>query len=150
MQLRVTTDDGSVTLVKAAETIVVASEAAEEPRRTLRAPHVYVPDGEPGRAYDTVTAEVVGVFHSAPDLPAVGENVEPDRVLGYIEALKLRTPVRAGFAGRLAGQAAEEGQPVDFGETLFVIDSGPREAAPEETPPADTQESLIIAEPPRL
>ena len=150
MQLRITTDDGSITLVKAADAVAIENEAAEERHRTSRAPHEYVPDGEPGRAYDIVTAEVVGVFHSAPDLPAIGENVEPNRVLGYIDALKLRTPVKATFAGRLAGQAAEEGQPVDFGETLFVIDSGPREATSEETPPAESEDSLIIAEPPRL
>lgn len=150
MQLRITTAAGSVTMVKAVDKIVIASEAADEPHRTTRAPHEYLPDGEPGRAYDTVTAEVVGVFHSALDLPAIGESVEPNRVLGYIEALKLRTPVKAGVAGRLAGQAAEEGQPVDFGETLFVIDSGPREVAPEETPPTETADGLVIAEPPRL
>jgi hypothetical protein len=45
-------------------------------------------------------------------------------VLGDIEALKLRTPVRAGIAGRFVGQVVEDGQPVDFGETLFVIDAG--------------------------
>jgi len=151
MQLRITTDAGSVTLVKSAsDADMVAAEASAEPRRSARAQHEYIPDGEPGRAFDTVTAEVVGVFHPAPDLPAISENVQAERVLGYIEALKLRTPVKAGVAGRLAGQIAEDGQPVDFGETLFVIDSGPREVRPEESPPADNAESLIIAEPPRL
>lgn len=144
MRLRVTTARGSVTLVKARTNEATAREtdAGYERRRTPRAPHEYVPDGEPGRAYDTVFAEVVGVFHAAPDLPAPGEEVHSDRVLGYIDALKLRTPVKAGFEGRFVGQVAEEGQPVDFGETLFVVDSGPAELQVEETP--------VEIEPPRI
>ena len=143
MQLRVTVPGASVTLVKAraAGRMPEAVEAPER-RHVAWAPHAYLTDGEPGRAYDTVCSDVVGVFHSAHDLPSPGERVEPDRVLGDIEALKLRTPVRAGIAGRFVGQVAEDGQPVDFGETLFVIDSGPVEE-----PPAVVAEEI---EPPRI
>lgn len=153
MQMRVSTPHASITLVKArpqanANRNTGAAQAAQpEPehagaRRPLRALHEYVPDGEPGRAFDTVSAEVVGIFHVAPDLPALGEHVDADKVLGYIEALKLRTPVKAGIEGRLMGQVAEDGQPVDFGETLFVVDSGPAEPVPEEQP--------VDPEPPRI
>jgi acetyl-CoA carboxylase biotin carboxyl carrier protein len=144
MQLRVSTPKGSVTLVKARarETAAPSAEALVEARRTPRFLHEYVPDGEPGRAFDTITAEVVGIFHAAPDLPAPGEQVDADRVLGYIDALKLRTPVKSGLEGRFVGQVAEDGQSVDFGETLFVVDSGPVEAVPEET--------LEEIEPPRI
>ena len=146
MQLRVTTPEASVTMVKARsrDASVPVIDLAVESRRGARAPHDYVPDGEPGRAYDTIFAEVVGLFRAAPDLPAAGEQVDPDRILGFIEALKVRTPVKAGIRGRLVGQVAEDGQPVDFGETLFVVDSGPAETAPEEMP----AEAEI--EPPRI
>ena len=144
MQLRVKTAHASVTLVKARHAAAgePLPEGAGEPRWMARAPHEYVPDGEPGRAYETVFAEVVGIFHFAQDLPAVGEPVSADQVLGYIEALKLRTPVKAGVVGRLVGQIAEEGQSVDFGETLFVVDSGPYETPAEEPP--------VEIEPPRI
>jgi len=151
MEMRISTPRASVRLVKAAaeDPHAQAAGASPERQRESRPQHEYVPDGEPGRAYDTVSAEVVGVFRAAPDLPAEGEPVESDRVLGYIESLKVQTPVRAGLPGRLVGQIAEDGQSVDFGETLFVLDSGPSEngaatAEPEEAePPADL-------EPPRL
>jgi acetyl-CoA carboxylase biotin carboxyl carrier protein len=128
MQIRVTVPGASVTLVKA-RAGGRAPEAVDDPwrRHAGRPPHAYLPDAEPGRPYDTVCSDVVGVFHSAYDLPAPGEVIDADRVLGDIEALKLRTPVRAGIAGRFVGQVVEDGQPVDFGETLFVIDAGPVE-----------------------
>lgn len=145
MQLRISTPQAIINLVKSGPRLVqipVPSVSVE--RRTVNRPlHEYVPDGEPGRAFDTISAEVVGVFRAAPDLPAQGELVDADRVLGYIEALKVRTPVKAGLEGRLVGQIAEDGQPVDFGETLFVVDSGPPEIAPAEVIPLDI-------EPPRI
>jgi len=148
MQLRVSTATASVTLVKTAGAVKARHEEQSAETRPARPHHDYVLDAEPGRSYETVCADVVGVFHPAPDLPAVGEHIEPNQVLGYIEALKLRTPVASGVGGRLAGQVAEDGQAVDFGETLFVIDSGPAEP---ETEPAREQEAAAVeVEPPRI
>lgn len=145
MRISVTTSEGAVTLEKAGAAPARADAESSEPRKSQRS-HDYLPDAEPGRAYTTVAADVVGIFHSAPELPEPGAPIGPDQVLGFIEALKLRTPVRAGIAGRLVGQVAEDGQPVDFGETLFVVDGapggdgasqpdlGPEPAAPTEPP----------------
>lgn len=158
MQLRVTTSAGSVTFVKKSPTAPLIQQPEEvevsiEHGRAPRMLHEYLPDGEPGRAYDTVCADVVGIFRAAPDLPLAGGEVEADRVLGSIEALKLRTPVTAGFKGRLIGQIAEDGQPVDFGEALFVIDRGPAEALVAEeiaiVAPAHEEPAELI-EPPRI
>ena len=148
MQLRVSTPSGSVLLVKSAGRLTaVGPPAVFEGHRPGRVPHDYLPDAEPGRAYDTISAEVVGIFHAAPDLPEAGASVQADQVLGYIESLKVRTPVKAGIDGRLVGQAVEDGQPVDFGETLFIIDSGPEEPAPE---PAPEEPIADMIEPPRI
>ncbi|HET9342694.1 MAG TPA: biotin/lipoyl-containing protein [Candidatus Eremiobacteraceae bacterium] len=148
MQLRVTTPEGSVTLEKAGSRASSLDAETAEPRRSPRT-HDYLPDAEPGRAYTTVAADVVGIFHSAPDALELGAKVAPDQILGYIEALKVRTPVKAGVDGRLVAQVAEDGQPVDFGETLFVIDTGPIEALPDE--PAGTESGPDDdIEPPRI
>jgi acetyl-CoA carboxylase biotin carboxyl carrier protein len=149
-QLRVSTPEASIVLVKSARAagvvkVVQEGNIAERRHGSPWQLHDYLPDGEPGLAYVTVNADVVGVFHPVPDLPASGEAVAPDRVLGYIEALKLRTPVKSGVAGRLVGQVAEDGQAVDFGETLFVVDSGPEAA-----PAAPAEEPNGVLEPPRV
>ena len=154
MQLRVSTGSGSVLLVKAASRMpdALAAPAGAEAHRAGRHPHEYLPDAEPGRAYDMVSAEVVGIFHAAPDLPEIGEHAEKDRALGYIESLKVRTPIIAGVGGRLVAQVVEDGQPVDFGETLFIVDSGAQAPAPEEASngAAADEASLVDIEPPRL
>jgi biotin carboxyl carrier protein len=147
MQLRVTTAEGSVTLEKQDSKLPSDAEAAE-PRRAFRS-HDYLPDAEPGRAFTTVAADVVGIFHSAPDIPELGGGVVAQQVLGYIEALKVRTPVKSGVEGRLVAQVAEDGQPVDFGETLFVVDTGPAETAIAEISAEEPEPDLII-EPPRI
>lgn len=150
MRISVTTDEGSVTLEKSDGLASRQDGESVESRRSPRV-HDYLPDGEPGRAFTTVAADVVGVFHSAPELPDVNAEVGPDTVLGFIEALKLRTPVRAGIAGRLVGQVAEDGQPVDFGETLFVIDGGPAHSdGVAGQASEDELEPEAPAEPPRI
>lgn len=120
MQLRVRTAQGMITMVKA---VSVAGDGAKAPAsKAAHAPRVQ--EDEPGRAYDTINAEAVGVFRAASDVPEFGERVEGDRVLGYVEALKLRNPVRAGAACYFIAQAVEDGQAVEFGEVLFVVERG--------------------------
>lgn len=148
MELRLRTAEGSVTLVKSGATPSAQSPIAVEEKaaavRRARAPHGPVfPDEEPGRTYDTINADVVGVFRNAPDAPAPGQMIDDDRVIGYIEALKLKYPVRSGGPGLLVAQVAEDGQAVDFAEALFVIDRGAPARTAEELP----EEAL---EPPRL
>ncbi|HEY5093754.1 MAG TPA: hypothetical protein VII69_01415 [Candidatus Eremiobacteraceae bacterium] len=121
MQLRVRTADGMVTLVKAAPSAADGAKPSAAPKSS-HAPKIQ--EGEPGRAYDTINAEAVGVFRPAPDVPEFGERVAADRVLGFVEALKLRNPVRAGAPCFFVAQAVEDGQAVEFGEVLFVVERG--------------------------
>ncbi|MDQ6780416.1 MAG: hypothetical protein M3Z37_04585, partial [Candidatus Eremiobacteraeota bacterium] len=67
-----------------------------------------------------------------------------------IEALRLRNAVRCPVECMLIAQVVVDGQPVDFGETLFVVDSG---GAPVSLEIADvTADGLLPepVEPPRL
>jgi acetyl-CoA carboxylase biotin carboxyl carrier protein len=128
MQLRVRTAQGMITLVKAAATAPDGAKSAVAVK-SAHAPKVQ--EGEPGRPYDTINAEAVGVFRPAPDVPEFGERVEADRVLGFVEALKLRNPVRAGAACYFVAQAVEDGQAVEFGEVLFVVERGDTPPQPE-------------------
>ncbi len=144
------TSEGSIRLVKAAdagEQHAPAGTSASKPARSGHKPVLMTSD-ESGRPYDTISADVVGIFSAAPDLPIPGSAIADDRVLGYVEALKLKHPVRTGGPCVLVSQVAENGQAVDFGEALFVVDraSQPATPAPQMTAPA-----LVEAlEPPRL
>lgn len=145
MHLRVRTPEGSVTLAKAVQKSPDAARpSAPKPGHVPR-----FQEGEPGRAYDTINAETVGVFRIAPHPADFGERVEGDTILGYVEALKLRNPVTAGSPCWFVAQAVEDGQAVEFGEVLFVVERG--EAPPQaEAPPAPAENGAAAIEPPRI
>ena len=74
-----------------------------------------------------VDAPMVGTFYraSAPDAaPYVqeGDVVKDGQVLCIIEAMKLMNEIEAKVAGRIARILVENGQPVEFGQPLFLID----------------------------
>lgn len=157
MVLRVKTGGGRITLVKSH-----AKASAEAPRRregpedqTHHGHPAQAPifNGEVGRSYTTVNAEVVGIFRDLPDPPAVNDKLSTGQVLGHIEALRLRNPVRCPIDGSLVAQVAADGQPVDFGETLFVVDSGLAAVQAEQIAQIEAQPAAEIAdltEPPRM
>ena len=74
-----------------------------------------------------VEAPMVGTFYraSAPEAaPYVqeGDVVKDGQVLCIIEAMKLMNEIEAKVAGRVARILVDNGQPVEFGQPLFLID----------------------------
>jgi acetyl/propionyl-CoA carboxylase alpha subunit len=75
------------------------------------------------RAPIFVVAERVGFFHQ-PDgagRPRAGDSVSADQVLGVIDSLNVPSPVQAPCSGVLDEVLVEEGQPVEYGQPLFVL-----------------------------
>jgi len=75
----------------------------------------------------TIEAPMVGTFYraSAPDAaPFVNEGdiVKEDQVLCIIEAMKLMNEIEAKTAGRIAKILVENGQPVEYGQPLFLVE----------------------------
>jgi acetyl-CoA carboxylase biotin carboxyl carrier protein len=75
----------------------------------------------------TIEAPMVGTFYRAPkpDAPpfvAEGDLVKEGQVIGIVEAMKLMNEIESKVAGRIAKVAVENGQPVEFGQPLFLVD----------------------------
>ena len=75
----------------------------------------------------TVTAPMVGTFYSAPAPGAkpfvdIGSEVKPGDVLCIIEAMKMMNQIESDKAGRIVSVLAKNGDPVEFGQPLFVIE----------------------------
>ena len=73
-----------------------------------------------------VKSPMVGTFYrsSAPGSPAfveVGTNVKPGDTLCIIEAMKLLNEIDSEVSGVVTKVLVENGQPVEFGQPLFVI-----------------------------
>ncbi len=75
----------------------------------------------------TVTSPMVGTVYlsAAPDEPRfanVGDQVDAGQTLMLVEAMKTFNEITAQKAGRLTELLVENGQPVEFGEALAVIE----------------------------
>jgi len=73
-----------------------------------------------------IKSPMVGTFYSAPspESPAfltVGQQVTPDTVICIIEAMKVMNEVKAEVSGVVTEICAENGKPVQFGQTLFRL-----------------------------
>lgn len=73
-----------------------------------------------------VKSPMVGTFYrsSSPDAKSfvdVGSKVEVGETLCIIEAMKLLNEIESDYAGVITKILVENGQPVEYGEPLFVI-----------------------------
>lgn len=77
--------------------------------------------------YHEVKSPIVGTFYRspAPDADAyveIGNIVQPKTVLCIIEAMKLMNEIESDIAGRVVKILVENGQPVEYNQTLFLIE----------------------------
>jgi acetyl-CoA carboxylase biotin carboxyl carrier protein len=103
--------------------IMMAAPAA------LPAPAAAAPDvvAKPRANEHVVTAPMVGTFYAAPTPGAkafvdIGDEVKAGQVLCIIEAMKMMNQIEADKGGRITSVMAQNGDPVEFGQPLFVIE----------------------------
>ncbi len=80
----------------------------------------------PAEEQHLVKSPIVGTFYEAPSPDAepfvkVGDAVKPGQVLCIIEAMKLMNEIESDVAGEVARILVKNGQPVEYGESLFAI-----------------------------
>ncbi len=73
-----------------------------------------------------ITSPMVGTFYTSaspesPPFVTVGQQVTPDTVVCIIEAMKVMNEIKAEQSGTVTEVAAENGQPVQFGQALFRL-----------------------------
>ncbi|WP_127471870.1 acetyl-CoA carboxylase biotin carboxyl carrier protein [Thiomicrorhabdus aquaedulcis] len=74
-----------------------------------------------------MTSPMVGTFYASPSPDAgafvkVGDSVAEGDTLCIIEAMKIMNPIEADKAGKIKQIVAVNGEPVEYGQTLFVIE----------------------------
>jgi acetyl-CoA carboxylase biotin carboxyl carrier protein len=75
----------------------------------------------------TVTSPIVGTFYRSPspDAPPfidTGARIKKGQVLCIIEAMKLMNEIESETDGIVVKALVENGQPVEYGEPLFLIE----------------------------
>src|SRR5436189_5659220 len=74
-----------------------------------------------------ITAPMVGTFYASPSPGAkafveIGDEIKAGQVLCIIEAMKMMNQIEADKAGRITSIMAQSGDPVEFGQPLFVLE----------------------------
>jgi acetyl-CoA carboxylase biotin carboxyl carrier protein len=82
---------------------------------------------KPKPSEHVITAPMVGTFYASPSPGAkpfveIGDEIKLGQILCIIEAMKMMNQIEADRAGRIASVMARNGDPVEFGQPLFVVE----------------------------
>lgn len=131
-ELEITEAEGKVRIVKAGEAApaplvqtVAAPVAAPAAAATPAAAPAAAAPAEP--TGHTVKSPMVGTFYrsSSPGAPAfveVGSQVKEGDTLCIIEAMKILNEIEADKSGTVTKVLGENGQAVEYGQPLFIIE----------------------------
>jgi acetyl-CoA carboxylase biotin carboxyl carrier protein len=106
-------------MMAAPTALTLAAGAAPAATPTAQAP-------EPPKGH-TLKSPMVGTFYRAPSPGAppfveVGQSVTKGQTLCIIEAMKLLNEIESDASGVVKSILVENGQPVEYGQPLFVIE----------------------------
>lgn len=130
MDLRDT--DEQVTIRRQGETVVTQAPIAVAPVVTSvadappDAPPVAPPQDQPKKEGVEIVSPMVGTFYSSPDpnSPAfvnVGDEVSEDSTVCIVEAMKIFNEIKAQCKGSIIEVLVSTGDPVEFGQPLFLV-----------------------------
>jgi acetyl-CoA carboxylase biotin carboxyl carrier protein len=104
--------------------MAMAPQQLEAPAKAA-APAVEVAKPKPNE--HVITAPMVGTFYASPSPGAkafieIGDEIKVGQVMCIIEAMKMMNQIEADKAGKLTSIMARSGDPVEFGQPLFVVE----------------------------
>jgi len=94
-----------------------------DPELMQNAPETPLPAVDEGHI---IKSPMVGIFYSSssPDTPGfveIGQTVEKGDILCIIEAMKIMNQIEADVTGVVSKVYVENGEPIEYGQPLFVI-----------------------------
>ena len=106
--------------IAVAQPLPVSAPVVEAPAAPVAAP-------APQQSGTPLSSPMVGTFYRAPSPGAepfvkVGDAVKKGQVVCIIEAMKLLNEVEADQDGVIKDICVENGQPVEFGQSLFIFE----------------------------
>ena len=75
-----------------------------------------------------IESPMVGTFYAVPDPDSppyvkVGDHVGPETTVCIVEAMKVFNQIPAEVSGKIVAILAENGEPVEFGQPMFKVDT---------------------------
>ena len=133
-ELEITEADGKVRIVKSdgsvAAPLVAAPAVAAAPAAPAAPAVAAAPAAAPAPAVETghiVKSPMVGTFYrasspNAKSFAELGQQIKEGEPICIIEAMKIMNEIDADKSGTVTKILVENGQPVEFGQPLFVIE----------------------------
>ena len=134
-ELEITEAEGKVRIVKSAP-VAAAAYAVAQPVQTVAAGPAQVapvaavlaePVAAPAPTGHVVKSPMVGTFYRASSPGAkpfveVGAAVKEGEAICIVEAMKILNEIEADKSGTVTQILVENGQPVEYGQPLFIIE----------------------------
>ena len=126
--LRISRMPAAGTVVQALPPVANLASAAPAPAAATAAlPAAESAAAKPKANEHVITAPMVGTFYASPSPGAkafveIGDEIKVGQVLCIIEAMKMMNQIEADKAGRIASVMARNGDPVEFGQPLFIVE----------------------------
>ena len=133
-ELEITEAEGKVRIVKAGAAVPVAMAAypvaAPNPAlvaQAVAAPSASEPPAAPAPTGHAIKSPMVGTFYRASSpgakpMAEVGQTVKEGDPVCIIEAMKIMNEIEADHSGTVTRVLVENGQAVEFGQPLFIIE----------------------------
>ncbi|MEA3150993.1 MAG: acetyl-CoA carboxylase biotin carboxyl carrier protein [Gammaproteobacteria bacterium] len=107
--------------------MVAAAPLAAAPMAAPATPATAAGEHKPKNDESTVTSPMVGTYYSASAPGAksfveIGSEIKVGQILCIIEAMKMMNQIESDKAGRVTAILAKNGEPVEFGQPLFIIE----------------------------
>jgi acetyl-CoA carboxylase biotin carboxyl carrier protein len=101
--------------------------AVAAPPPAARVPATAAGEHKPRNDDQTITSPMVGTYYSASAPGAkpfvdIGMEIKVGQILCIIEAMKMMNQIESDKAGRITAILAKNGEPVEFGQPLFIIE----------------------------
>ena len=129
-ELEITEAEGKVRIVKGGQAVYMQAPAAMQMAAPAAAPAASAaPAAEAAPAVETghqVKSPMVGTFYTASSpgaaaFAAVGDTVKKGQTICIIEAMKLLNEIEADADGVIKQVLVGNGDPVEFGQPLFLL-----------------------------
>jgi acetyl-CoA carboxylase biotin carboxyl carrier protein len=133
-ELEITEAEGKVRIVKTERSVAVASAvvplaapAVAAAPAASAAPTVATPAAPPAETGHIIKSPMVGTFYrsSSPggkSFVEVGDAIKEGQPVCIIEAMKIMNEIEADKSGTVVKVLCENGQAVEFGQPLFVVE----------------------------
>jgi acetyl-CoA carboxylase biotin carboxyl carrier protein len=131
-ELEISEGEESVRISRHPRTASPAATAPPQPPAVAAAPAPQLPataagEHKPRNDDQTITSPMVGTYYSASAPGAkpfleLGMEIKVGQILCIIEAMKMMNQIESDKAGRVTAILAKNGEPVEFGQPLFVIE----------------------------